>query len=119
TLEASDIDLYIVGDIDEQKVTSLVKGVFPLLDQKSTPFFTTNSEMSANEETVVTETEDIEQGKLNLGYRTYTTYADNDYYALQVFNGIFGGFPHSKLFINVREKAGLAYYTASQIDSHK
>ncbi len=31
---------------------------------------------------------------------------------LQLFNGIFGGFPHSKLFINVREKASLAYYAA-------
>ena len=38
---------------------------------------------------------------------------------LQVFNGIFGGFPHSKLFINVREKASLAYYAASRLESHK
>jgi predicted Zn-dependent peptidase len=36
-----------------------------------------------------------------------------------VFNGIFGGFSHSKLFINVREKASLAYYAASRLESHK
>ena len=41
------------------------------------------------------------------------------YFALQVFNGIFGGFSHSKLFINVREKASLAYYAASRVESHK
>ena len=46
-------------------------------------------------------------------------YGDADYYAFQVFNGIFGGFSHSKLFINVREKASLAYYVASRLESHK
>lgn len=36
-----------------------------------------------------------------------------------MFNGIFGGFSHSKLFLNVREKESLCYYVASQIESHK
>jgi predicted Zn-dependent peptidase len=36
-----------------------------------------------------------------------------------VFNGIFGGFPHSKLFLNVREKNSLAYYASSRVESHK
>ncbi|MGX1264578.1 putative Zn-dependent peptidase [Rossellomorea marisflavi] len=56
---------------------------------------------------------------MNIGYRTHTQYGDEDYFALQVFNGIFGGFSHSKLFINVREKASLAYYAASRLESHK
>ena len=30
-----------------------------------------------------------------------------------------GGFPHSKLFVNVREKASLAYYAVSRLESHK
>lgn len=38
---------------------------------------------------------------------------------MQVFNGLFGGFSHSKLFINVREKASLAYYAASRVESFK
>lgn len=54
-----------------------------------------------------------------MGYRTNIVYGDPDYNALQVFNGIFGGFSHSKLFINVREKASLAYYAASRLESHK
>jgi predicted Zn-dependent peptidase len=54
-----------------------------------------------------------------MGYRTHIKYGDPDYYALQVFNGIFGGFSHSKLFHNVREKASLAYYVASRLESHK
>ena len=38
---------------------------------------------------------------------------------MQVLNGIYGGFSHSKLFINVREKNSLAYYAASRLESHK
>ncbi len=59
------------------------------------------------------------QGKLNIGFRTNIIYGDTDYFAFQVFNGLFGGFPHSKLFINVREKASLAYYASSCLESHK
>jgi len=67
----------------------------------------------------IIERQELKQGKLNIGYRTNIRYGDNDYFALQLFNGIFGGFPHSKLFINVREKANLAYYAASRLESHK
>jgi predicted Zn-dependent peptidase len=35
------------------------------------------------------------------------------------YNGILGGFPHSKLFQNVREKASLAYYSFSRLEKHK
>lgn len=61
----------------------------------------------------------MKQGKLNIGFRTHTTIADKDYPALHLFNGIFGGFSHSKLFINVREKASLAYYAVSRLESFK
>src|SRR5699024_2103389 len=62
---------------------------------------------------------ELNQAKLHIGYRTNITYDDSDYAALHVFNGLFGGFPSSKLFINVREKESLAYYAASRRESHK
>ena len=67
----------------------------------------------------VIEKQNVQQAKLHIGYRTYVSFKDDDYFALQVFNGIFGGFPNSKLFINVREKNSLAYYAASRMESHK
>src|SRR5699024_9968580 len=67
----------------------------------------------------IIEAEDIQQAKLHIGYRTYCTFSDELYPAMQVFNGLFGGFPISKLFMNVREKNSLAYYASSQLDSHK
>ncbi|MEW6523756.1 MAG: pitrilysin family protein [Bacillota bacterium] len=52
---------------------------------------------------------DIAQARLCLGLRCYVPPAHPDYYALLMYDGILGGFPHSKLFVHVREEAGLAY----------
>jgi predicted Zn-dependent peptidase len=98
-------------------VEGYVKQYFPL--QNNHQPVSETSKIQEVEENEVIEEQDVKQGKLNIGYRTNSTYRDDDYYALQVFNGIYGGFSHSKLFINVREKASLAYYAASRVESHK
>lgn len=61
----------------------------------------------------------VKQGKLNMGYYTGVYFHDEHYFAMQVFNGLFGGFPHSKLFINVREKESMAYYASSSLDTFR
>ncbi len=54
---------------------------------------------------VIDEQMEITQGKLVMGYRANVDYADVDkYYALVVGSNVLGGGPHSKLFVNVREK---------------
>jgi len=58
----------------------------------------------------------VVQSKLNVGYHCDVYYHDDLYFPLMVFNGLFGGFPHSKLFLNVREKHSLAYYASSSVD---
>ncbi|MBP3038344.1 insulinase family protein [Bacillaceae bacterium Marseille-Q3522] len=117
-LAEDQLDLYVVGDVKEEEVTSTVNGLFSLTTR---PVKYPDAPQSKNIEKVkkIIEPSDVKQGKLNIGYRTNSYYGDKDYFALQVFNGIFGGFSHSKLFINVREKASLAYYAASRIESHK
>ncbi|MDT9023988.1 MULTISPECIES: EF-P 5-aminopentanol modification-associated protein YfmF [Rossellomorea] len=111
-------DLYVIGDVDVVEVEKLCDQLLQLKER--TPLEVDSSEVEQKErENVVKEKQDVKQGKLNMGYRTHTQYGDDDYFALQVFNGIFGGFSHSKLFINVREKASLAYYAASRLESHK
>jgi predicted Zn-dependent peptidase len=54
-----------------------------------------------------------------MGYRTGVTYASSDYPALLFANGVFGGYTHSKLFQNVRERASLAYFASSGIEQTK
>ncbi|MBD1379281.1 EF-P 5-aminopentanol modification-associated protein YfmF [Metabacillus arenae] len=113
------VDLYIVGDLAESDVKNLVMKYFTFEgnSHKRAPETKTNKKIDKVKEEI--EEQDVKQGKLNIGYRTNCTYQDEDYHALQVFNGIYGGFSHSKLFINVREKASLAYYAASRVESHK
>ncbi len=63
---------------------------------------------------------EITQGKLVMGYRANVDYADTDrYYALVVGSNVLGGGPHSKLFVNVREKESLCYYIFSSIEKYK
>jgi predicted Zn-dependent peptidase len=112
-----ELDLYIIGDVQEAEVESIADELLQFAQRE--PKKVESKQTLDVEEKIVTEKEDVKQGKLNIGYRTNILYGDQDYYALQVFNGIFGGFSHSKLFLNVREKASLAYYVASRLESHK
>ena len=57
----------------------------------------------------ITETMDVTQAKLAMGYRA----ASEDTPALLLANLIFGGYSNSKLFLNVREKLSLCYYASS------
>lgn len=63
------------------------------------------------------EQQDLNQSKLDLAYHFPVEYRGKYHYAALVFNALFGGSALSKLFINVREKASLAYYANSSFDS--
>lgn len=58
----------------------------------------------------------VQQAKLNLAYEIPVFNRGKNYFTGLVFNALFGGTPQSKLFINVREKAQLAYYANSTLD---
>ncbi len=62
----------------------------------------------------ITESIEVNQGKLVMGYR-----APGDPAVMRVFSTIFGGGPYSRLFLNVREKMSLCYYCGSRYDRHK
>jgi predicted Zn-dependent peptidase len=113
-----ELDLYVVGDVSEEDLVSIANErlKFPSRQPKTVE---KGESSNISEVKRINEVQDVKQGKLNIGFRTNVVYGDEDYYALQVMNGIYGGFSHSKLFINVREKASLAYYAASRLESHK
>lgn len=117
-LETSPVDLFVVGPVDVDEITALVKEHFTLprgdIDE-TVPAVT----HVPDEERTVVEEQPVQQGVLAMGYRTGVRYADDDYPAMLVYNGILGGFPHSKLFINVRERASLAYFASSQLEATK
>lgn len=119
-LASAPIDLYVVGNTTMEEVKRLVGEAFAArTDGKPTAYGAVRQTRRAGETRTVVERMDVGQGKLNLGVRTPATYAAPNYAAALVYNGILGSFPHSKLFMNVREKESLAYYAASRLDGHK
>ncbi|MEK3765055.1 EF-P 5-aminopentanol modification-associated protein YfmF [Solibacillus sp. FSL K6-4121] len=111
------IDIYVVGDINVQEMTEQLKAAFPFAD-RNVPQPTKEDTTSTKVEPYTKETQEMKQGKLHIGYSTPVRFGDEDFPKMQIFNGIFGGYAHSKLFMNVREKESLAYYASSSYASH-
>jgi len=63
-----------------------------------------------------TESMDVTQGKLTLGFRTGCDVSDGRYPALMLFNAIYGGGAASRLFRHVREERSLCYYASSSLE---
>jgi len=118
-LKESPTDLYLIGDLDVERTMSLVEEIFHYPRGQEVEIPPTLVEKEPEKVRYVKDELEVNQGKLVLGFRTGLSYKDKDYLALLMYNGILGGFPHSKLFQNVREKASLAYYAYSRLEKHK
>jgi len=118
-LEHAAIDVYVVGDTSYEEVERCVEDAFRIDRNVETPYARSIPVPRIGEPNTVIERLEVSQGKLNMGLRSTITYADDAYPAVLMYNGILGSYPHSKLFINVREKNSLAYYAASRFEGHK
>lgn len=118
-LRTAPVDVFVVGDVEQRDVVDLVSRFFRFERENVQPVDVAPPVHRVEKVRRVVDRLDVQQGKLNLGLRTQTGISDDDYVSLMVYNGILGGFPHSKLFVNVREKASLAYYASSRLESHK
>ncbi|WP_445671430.1 EF-P 5-aminopentanol modification-associated protein YfmF [Paenibacillus sp. FSL R7-0302] len=119
-LNGATLDLYVVGDTTPEEVEKLVTAHFGRAHHSEAGGYTSDfTPVTVTEVRTVEEKLDVNQGKLNMGLRTSITYKDDRYASALMYNGILGGYPHSKLFVNVREKESLAYYASSRYDGHK
>ncbi|TPG68788.1 insulinase family protein [Brevibacillus laterosporus] len=118
-MDNNPIEIFVVGDVKEDEIRSLFEKHVQLSTQRQSSLDIQRSSKKVTEQKTIVDRMDVNQAKLNIGCRTNIIYKDDDYPALLVYNGILGGFPHSKLFLNVREKASLAYYAVSRLESHK
>ncbi|MED4728094.1 pitrilysin family protein [Aneurinibacillus migulanus] len=113
------VDMYVIGDVQPDEAAKHLHQYIPLVASGAKELPPTTYKKTVTKEHTVTEEMSVAQGKLNIGMRTQIGYADDDYVHLMMYNGVLGGFPHSKLFMNVREKASLAYYAVSQLETQK
>lgn len=115
----SKMDFVIIGDFDFEQTTKLIQTYF---DEDIATIIDVPEELinvPIKEVRIVNEPMNIQQGKLVIGYRTYTDRKDEMYYPMQLFSAIFGGTPSSKLFMNLREKESLCYFIGSKVDKLK
>ena len=108
------IDIFMVGEFDDYQV---LQGLhrFPLEGRQVDLQFS-YSQPYVNVVKEKIEPRQSSQSILQLGYQFSCQYGDKDYFALIVFNAMFGEFAHSALFTTLREKEGLAYSISSQFD---
>lgn len=109
------VDILVIGDVSEGYVARCFEN-FGFSDREISPKNLFYKQAFQNIIQQKSESLPVVQSKLNIAYNTDIYYYDDLYFALMLFNGLFGGFPHSKLFLNVREKNSLAYYASSSID---
>lgn len=114
-LTDDEVFIYVMGDVDADEVATLLDS-FDLTDRPSMSRQITIPQETPSNVTRKVEHQSITQAKLDLVYNLPVHYGDNQYFAAQVFNGLFGGTPLSLLFTNVREKKSLAYYANSGIN---
>lgn len=108
--------VYVVGNVNKQEVKQLIQSKFTINPFKIAKTNQLNLKDSISETQYIVEKDEVDQAKLNMGYRFPTRFGANDYYALVVLNTMFGGDPSSVLFNEVREKQSLAYSIHSQLD---
>lgn len=114
----SQMDVVILGDFDFDATEKLVNQYFKA--PSSAILIPEEMVLAPKDEVLrVTETMQINQAKMVIGYRTQTDRFDELYYPLHLFSYILGGMPSSKLFMSVREKESLCYYVGSKMDKLK
>lgn len=116
-IKTAPLMIFISGNLDENRFMNTFSA---LLEQERKPL-PTNKIYHKNLSTPkkVEENENLVQGKFALGFSTGVSPEDEDYYALNLLNSVFGSGPHSKLFMNVREKMSLCYYVYSRLNRLK
>lgn len=113
------ISLYVSGDVDPDRVRDTVNEVFSFQRPQEKPLCALPGRVEVSEVKEVRERFDVNQAQLVMGFRHAVHPGDGHYEALLMLNAILGGFVHSKLFQNVREKASLAYSARSWVERTK
>jgi len=117
-LSSSPIDICYVGSADPETVKELVTPVFAGLPRQYMPL-PPQAALRVAAPGAHTETMDVSQGKLCMGFVSPITIRDPGFVAMQLFNVIFGGGMTSKLFTRIREQMSLCYAIGSAYHGSK
>ena len=106
------VDVFVVGDVAENDVKSLVEEFLPLKGKREVESF---YNLLFEQHDDIFEKKNIQQTMLCQLYRSQITVAEPIFWSLRVLNTILGSSPVSLLFQEVREKRSLCYSVFSTI----
>jgi predicted Zn-dependent peptidase len=113
---ASNLTVVIAGGIDSDQAFAQVEKAFGEMKQFKTKTFEKASEKQ-DKPAVLVKQKQTEQIHVAIGFRTVPISSPKRY-PLSVLSAILGGGMSSRLFHEVREKRGLAYYVRSSSDEY-
>jgi len=116
-LNSSLVDVYVIGNIDENNMIDLFKKYFDFRTYKRPK----ESQLIEHDKLptkikTIKEQEDSNQSKLSIGCKIGELTEFERNYVLTVYNMILGGNSESKFFQIIREKHSLAYYVYSSLN---
>ena len=112
----NEIEIYAVGDIKAEEIRSYIQDYFHFKDRKIAEKASV-AKLEKPKQSRVAEFEEMKQGKLHMTFFSPITFRDEKFPVMQLLNGVLGGYAHSKLFVNIREKESMAYYVSSSYSS--
>lgn len=118
-LSSAKIELMVLGNCDDSAVFNVFKDAFSKIERKNIVSYENKIVRKADEVKHSRECMDITQCKLVMGFRTGAALNDKEVMPMRVMTALLGATPHSKLFLNVREKQSLCYYCSSKYDRIK
>lgn len=119
-VERAPLDIYAVGAFEPEALQALVSAAFAGLRGEPARLRGTTPNPAPREPQELSERVGaLKQSKLCIGLRSARSLEDTGFWELLVATGVLGGFPHSKLFRNVREAEGLCYHASASLEQFK
>lgn len=107
-LQSNRIDLLICGAVQEVEILKCIKQHLSFQPRDVNVSTHYCFQKKATQE-IIKEQRDITQCSIFMLWQTHTDICDSDYYALRLANAMFGQYPTSLLFQEVRERHSLCY----------
>lgn len=114
---AEDTVICVAGKFNEKKIIGQVKRYFETLPKGTKPTFKKVSDKQSFPEVKI-KFKKTDQTHLIIGNRAYEQ-NHKDRYVLGLISVILGGNMSSRLFIEVRERRGLAYFVHTSVDTYQ
>lgn len=106
----------VAGNVEHEEVVKEVERLFPM-QAKATEFQWKSVKGNGAKDRVILQEKKTEQGHVVVGVPAYPE-GHADHWAMKLLAVILGGNMSSRMFLNVREAHGLAYYISTSTDDY-